>query len=183
MRICPSGETAAWALDPDCPSRTTAELHQEPTMSQRPSKRRPPRRFVPSLGRLEDRMVPSGNVAAAVFEGILYVVGGDDANKIAITGNGGNSVKITSLDGTTLINAQTSVTLDGVNGGMHVVLQGGDDVLSISDFYAGRNFNIDMGAGNDSLTINHFWSTRTSNLLLCAGTAYLTTTDSVSGRS
>ena len=128
-------------------------------------------------------MTPSGNVAAAVFEGILYVVGGDDANKIAIAGNGGNSVKITSLDGSTLINAQTSVTLNGVNGGMHIVLGGGDDVLGISDFYAGRNFNINMGDGNDTLTINRFWSTRTSNLLLGAGNDHLTISDSVFSRS
>src|SRR5262245_11301303 len=152
-------------------------------MSKRPSPRRQPRRFVPRLGRLEDRTLPAGNVTAAVFEGILYVVGDDNSNQISIVGQGGSAVQIRSQDGTTNINGQTGpINFDKVVGGFHVLMNGGDDLLTLTDTFAGRNLNIDMGAGNDSLGIFNFWSMRTSIMRMGAGNDTLMIGNSVFGR-
>jgi hypothetical protein len=139
-------------------------------MSKRPFSRRQLRRFVPNLRRLEDRTVPAGNVAVAVFENILYVVGDDANNQISITGAHNGSVEIRSLDGTTAINGQFGpIRFSDAWGGIHAVLNGGDDTLSLASYTANRNLNIAMGAGNDNLTFFDVYSRRTTNLFTQEG--------------
>src|SRR5207237_4864664 len=117
----------------------------------------------------EDRTVPAGNVTAMAFEDILYIVGDNASNQIAITGTGSDSVRIRALDATTRINGQTSVDITHTHGGLYILMNDGDDTLSISGVTARRCFHIDMGAGNDALTIVNVFSLRTSQLLGGAG--------------
>lgn len=110
-------------------------------------------RFVPAVEGLEDRTVPSGNVDARVFEGVLYLAGDDASNMVSVTGAGDNAVRIQSLDGTTLINGQAvgpnGVLIGGVKKGYHAVMGAGDDVLMINRTTGKGGVNFDMGAGND----------------------------------
>ena len=83
---------------------------------------RRPRRIVKSkhnhaakLGfeRLEDRTLLAGNIVARITGGNLSITGDAQANQVLVEKVGPSSVQLTSLDGTTRINNNTSVVLNG----------------------------------------------------------------------
>lgn len=108
-------------------------------------------RFVPAVEGLEDRTVPAGGISARVFDGVLYIAGDDLSNAVSVTGVGGNTVRVSSLDGTTAVNGQVggSVLIGGVKKGYHAVMGGGDDVLVYDRTTGKGGVNVDMGDGND----------------------------------
>jgi hypothetical protein len=84
---------------------------------------------------LEQRLLLTGNVSAAVLAGgNLLVLGDSKPNQIAIQSTSGGGLQISSLDGTTKINGSTSpFTANGVTGNVYIFLGQGNDVLQIGD--------------------------------------------------
>jgi hypothetical protein len=113
-----------------------------------------PFRFTPRMESLEDRTVPAGNVQVMVGDGILYVAGDDQDNRISITGAGTRTVVIRSLDGTTTINGQTEpLFVKGITRGYYIRMYGGDDVLVISGTRTNGKLDIGMGEGNNFVSV------------------------------
>ncbi|MCS6864279.1 MAG: Ig-like domain-containing protein [Gemmataceae bacterium] len=114
-----------------------------------------PFRFAPQMESLEDRTVPAGNVQVVVGDGILYVAGDDQDNRISITGAGTRTVVIRSLDGTTTINGQTEpLFVKGITRGYYIRMYGGDDVLIISGTRTNGQLDIGMGEGNNFVSVS-----------------------------
>jgi hypothetical protein len=110
-------------------------------------------RYIPVFERLEDRIVPSGNVKAFFGDGTLFVIGDGNSNRISISGFNSKRAIITSLDGTTINGRTDSVWVDGIDHGYDIRLGDGDDQLFFPGAEPEKNLFIDMGNGSDLLTI------------------------------
>jgi cyclophilin family peptidyl-prolyl cis-trans isomerase len=114
------------------------------------------RRFLPRVENLEDRTVPSGNVTAAANGGSLVVTGDNAGNKILVASMGDDAVLIRSVDGTTTINGQAGpVVVDGLDGGYHFDMLGGDDTLFFDNPRHDGFLSVDLGDGNDTFILNN----------------------------
>ena len=111
-------------------------------------------RFRPCLEELEDRTVPSGNVTALVFDGVLYVGGDAAANRFEIDGQASRSASIKPLDSDTTINGQHgSILFYGIQKGYHIVTEAGDDTVILKGLDAHDTINVYAGPGNDNLQL------------------------------
>jgi len=110
---------------------------------------------------LESRVVLDGNVNAFLSGGTLHINSGSANNEITITQNAAQSFTISSRDGTTTINGQSSdQTFNGVRKDLDINLGGGADVVEMdgSSFGAAtvsNRLNINMGSGDDQVLLNH----------------------------
>lgn len=113
---------------------------------------KPVRAFRPSLQILEERTTPAGNVAAAVFDGILYIAGDAAANRISVVGAGGSGATVAALDADTTINGQSGpVSFGGIFKGYHIVAGAGDDAIQLNGLRARDTVNLDAGSGDDTV--------------------------------
>ena len=102
------------------------------------------------LEQLEERIAPAGMVAAKISNGMLTITGDADANSITITDEGlaVGQILITGNDGT-IVNGDTSVTLDGFTKDMKISMGVGNDSVNVSDTAAPRGLFADLGADDD----------------------------------
>ena len=111
----------------------------------------------PSLEALEDRVLMSGNVIAALSGGVLTITGDSGNNVITLT-EVGNKVTITP-DATTKINkalAGAAVDILGVTGAIKIneTGAGNDSVTIAGQAIGGVATPFSVGNGNADLTIN-----------------------------
>jgi hypothetical protein len=122
-----------------------------------------------SVQPLEDRAVPAGNVAAAVFEGVLYLQGDDAGNQLWIQVSG-DHVSIQPMDATTTINGAPGLAnFDGVSRGYYGLLAGGDDVVVVDGTSGNKSLFLDTGDGNDRVMLQYDSNTRGTNIQTGAG--------------
>jgi hypothetical protein len=108
---------------------------------------------------LEQRVLLTGNVLAAVLPGgNLLVLGDSKANQIGIQSTLGGGLQISSLDGTTTINGTAGpFTTSGVTGSVYVFLGLGNDVVQVGGgtltTTIPQNLLIALGGGNDTASV------------------------------
>jgi large repetitive protein len=128
----------------------------------RPARRpesRPARRSRLGVEALEDRVVPAGNVTAALSSTGLLSITGDDADNVFTLQVTGADVTLTP-DASTQINgkaAGTPVTLTGAARTLKASLKEGDDSIAIvntADFVLTRGAAFDLGEGNNTLDLS-----------------------------
>src|SRR5439155_18107652 len=113
------------------------------------------------LEQLESRVVLDGNVNAFVSGGTLHLNSGSADSQITITQTAAHSFTVSSRDGTTTINGQTSdQTFTGVRKDMDINLGNGDDVVEIDGSVFGaatinNRLNINTGGGADQVLLNN----------------------------
>jgi hypothetical protein len=111
---------------------------------------------------LEPRAMLTGTVTATNSGGLLLITGDDANNAIAVhqTASGGGAIsvqvqgiatKISNLDTGTIGN---SFTFDGVTD-ISIAMNGGCDMLTMSNTSIPNTLSIDMGDGNDLLTMTN----------------------------
>jgi hypothetical protein len=127
-----------------------------------------------SVQQLDDRVVPAGNVAVLVSEGVLYFQGDDASNAVWVQATGQNQVTILPTDGTTTINGQsTPVTISGVTRGLYAKMGGGDDSLNIDGVSWDVALFVDMGDGNNALALSNCYLPRGATLVTGSGDDYV----------
>jgi hypothetical protein len=143
-----------------------------PMKPRRKSSSSAPRAWQPAIECLEQRILLTGNVLAAVLPGgNLLVLGDSKANQIGIQSTAGGALQISSLDGTTKINGSTNpFTASGVTGNVYIFLGQGNDVLQIGGASVAptvspavvpvttsipQNLLIVTGNGNDTVNIEN----------------------------
>jgi len=118
------------------------------------------------LETLERRSLLAADASVAVFGGNLFIQGSDANETVDIeTGAEAGSFTISGVDAGMLgdissrfddnvtTNADGSVTVTGVNHGVHINLRGGDDTLRLRDIDLSGNLHINTGAGDDTVVI------------------------------
>jgi hypothetical protein len=111
--------------------------------------------YGPSLETLEARRLLSGNVAAAVVDGSLFLTGDSCSNDLVVDQVGLNvdQLRISSGSNTTWINGQAdAVILDGFTSDAWFDMGCGNDALSISAELPGE-LTIETGWGRDAVAL------------------------------
>jgi VCBS repeat-containing protein len=127
-----------------------------------------PRSRLRTLGleQLESRVVLDGNVQAVVRGGSLQITGDSKDNQILIEQTAPKSFTVSSRDGTTLINGQSSAqTFTGVKRDLSISLGRGDDVVEIAGTQSSavvvkRKLSIDTGDGADQVLLTNVHALR-----------------------
>lgn len=136
-----------------------------------------PFRFRPSVEALEDRRVLSSNVAAQVFDGVLYVLGDSQSNQFQIASYGGTDATITALNSNTTINGTSSVTVSGIRKGYHIVDGGGDNAIVLKGLNAQDTIMLMTGDGNNSVQLLGVSANEGAVIAVGAGNNTITLTD------
>jgi len=118
------------------------------------------------LETLECRSLLAADASVAVFGGNLFIQGSDANDTVEIqAGADAGSFTISGLDAGMLgdissrfnhnvtTSADGTVSVSGVNHGVHINLRGGDDTLRLSGVDLNGNVHINTGAGNDTVEI------------------------------
>lgn len=127
-----------------------------------------PKRYLPHIDCLENRVVPAGNVLVAFKGNMLSILGDNQANNISITGNSDGSFTVTSIDVGTINGSTNPFTVTPGDTGkgkgktpktpvrLMVNMRGGDDIVDIAGGEAtvGKNTSVKLGQGNDVLTVD-----------------------------
>src|SRR5207237_7192420 len=122
-----------------------------------PTSRR--RRFL-GMEQLEARLVLDGNVNAFISGGTLHIAGDSSGNAITVEQSSAQSFTISSRDGTTTINGQSSPqTFDQITKDLVMALNGGDDVVEMSGtadspINVSGSLYINTGGGDDEVILN-----------------------------
>jgi VCBS repeat-containing protein len=128
-------------------------------MKKKPNRAAARRRFL-GMEALESRSMLTGNVNAFLSGGTLHINGDSDANEIIVEQSAANSFTISSRDGSTTINGQSSaVTIDQVTRDLMMALNGGDDVVEMSGtsdsvITVPGNLWVNTGSGDDQVILN-----------------------------
>ena len=110
--------------------------------------------YLPTLETLESRLLLAGDVSAVIVRGALNVVGdtADNAIQIDTDGLAQGQVRVYSLDGTTTVNGQDSVTLEGLTGRVDIRMGDGSDKV-VMHGVTGKSLRLDGGAGDNNLQV------------------------------
>ena len=109
------------------------------------------------LERLDDRIVPAGNVTGVVQNGILTLTGDGEANSIVVRAGINNAVRITGTAGTT-INGGGLVDFSGAFKDVIILLGGANDSVNLEGGGLGTAARVSRdlvfygGGGADTLT-------------------------------
>lgn len=109
------------------------------------------------LERLDDRIVPAGNVTGTVENGILTLTGDGEANSIVVRAGLTSSVRIQGIDGTT-INGGGIEDFSGAFKDVIILLGGANDSVSLEGGGLGTAARVSRdlvfygGGGTDTLT-------------------------------
>jgi hypothetical protein len=110
----------------------------------------------PALEVLERRVLLAGDIAAAVLDGELAILGDDQSNRIIIerspTGTDSNTFQLTPVDGTTINGSAEPLTISGVQS-IRLEMGGGDDSVLLRDARLYGAFSFGGGEGRDVLTM------------------------------
>lgn len=120
---------------------------------------------------LEQRLLLSGHVSAAILGGNLVIAGDGSDNQISVNlmPDQGKSV-ITPTGGTFVNKSSGSVTLLGVVQDVQIKLNAGNDTVSVSGA-SRRDLIIDTGQGNDAVGLHGVSTGRNAKILTGLGNA------------
>lgn len=110
-----------------------------------------------SVERLENRSLMAGNVTAFMSGPDLIIEGDDAVNTISIESFGDNVVQVRGFNDNTLTPTSVNLTPNGlrlffdVTGDILLHMNGGGDVVRISNLIVDQQLIIDMGGGNNEL--------------------------------
>lgn len=102
---------------------------------------------------LEPRQLLAGDVSVAIVGSSLQIVGDDLANQVEVSINANNDIVVSGLDTTVNGNASETIAATQSFENLTVLLQAGDDEISLRDVNSPRHLSFFGGDGNDQLEL------------------------------
>ena len=102
--------------------------------------------FVESL---ENRSMLAGNVTASVSGADLIISGDNLSNTITVESFGPGVVQVRGFENTSVNGVPNALRTFNVSGSINVRLNGGDDVIRVTNLVIQNNLFIDLGSGNN----------------------------------
>lgn len=104
---------------------------------------------------LESRAMCAGNVTAAVSNGALTVTGDNLSNTVSVESFSGGRIQVRGFN--TSVNSTFGAprVFNNVTGGVFINMNGGNDLLRVTNVILPGRLYIDMGAGNDQTVMGH----------------------------
>lgn len=98
---------------------------------------------------LENRNLLAGNVSAFVSDGNLFINGDGAANTISVESNGVNVIQVRGIG--TNVNGSATVKNFNVTGSVNITMNGGADVVRVTNLVVSSDLNVRMGEGANEI--------------------------------